>query len=1328
MSWTVRHREQQKSASGSDPLSGHPDMSADWLSPGVRRNAAEPADRRAERLTRTATAVDIGRRSAQEELQDVAEALERLMPDLDRGSDRRSGFDRGDLTPQSNRRDRRAAAAQRPEHADRQRQGDARSGRIEAVLKALDRLDRRVDDLSRSPEPSSRNRQAWEYEASSQSAVANRSRHFDPAGEFLSKPRARTEEPDTGFGLEFDKGNRGGKPKGEGAGGPDDMRPFLRELSAKIDRLNTPQGLGYSELRQEIGSLRDVLENRSRVGFGERGERDILRLVEAVESLRADRIDARLVQSLRNEIADLRGSLNHSNVEGLLQSLESGYVHLVERLDDLGRTIVDPNLLQGVGQRLAEIEEGFRGLPRAGQILALENRVSDIGHKMDEIALLGSGRGLERLEAEIRDLSILVEKFDVRHLVRDLNERMRDVALRLDDIDILVAEQRGFADRLSGMESRMVDGRAVDRLQQRLEEITAMLAEDRNRSHADTSERMDARFDDIVGRLDRIEGGKAAPRSYDAAFTLLEKRLAAIDGKIDAFDRNRVYPSGDGKDFSLDGDVIGRLEAGIARLSDRLDNSRPESASDITSLRYEIAALRKSLDTQPSSVELEARLRDLSEALSSGAPLTTGGDERLLGLIEEKVAGLAAQLDAAESRLSLLGINAGAGNGADLANAVNDAISGALRKDLKKLLQSANQSEHVQFNSAEEVQSLLASINARLAALEGSQGVVAPPPPSSKQISTIDSDLPLEPGSGKPRDMSVRVASASLPNTEMGGKVARSPQEDARNRKADFIAAARRAAQAAAAEAAGQSASNADIPGSDEKKSVVASKAGWLRDRLGKGREMQEIASADDDRQGQTRKAIRAEIAASMASLRADRSSAEPTEAGTQTNAQAGLVVPSTSRRRALLLAAAAVLLAIGTLQAFRLVSTPEPDLASLNKPVAVIEPSVRADTTAEPAAIVAPLEATGTVAAPIIDADRPEIDSPVAPTQSEAPAEGLHETTGGEDLAFGPPAGVANSFDPSDTVPPPAHFDAAARPDNNNTAFAGLTESLPEEIGPLALRQAASEGNPAALFEIAARYSDGVGVKPDLGQAVKYYEIAASGGLAPAQYRLGSLYEKGQGVAKDLEAAKLWYSRAAERGNAKATHNLAVLYAEGINGEPEFAKAAEWFERSAGFGVRDSQYNLGILFARGLGVEKNLVDSYKWFALAARQGDADAAKKRDEVANILDKAGLAEARLAVDTWKQTPLDPATNEVESNPAWTKAGDTLSKASAVGASGDLVLNVQKLLARLGYNAGTADGRFGPQTREAVIAFQKEAGLPETGTIDKELLKALLGRSI
>ena len=48
--------------------------------------------------------------------------------------------------------------------------------------------------------------------------------------------------------------------------------------------------------------------------------------------------------------------------------------------------------------------------------------------------------------------------------------------------------------------------------------------------------------------------------------------------------------------------------------------------------------------------------------------------------------------------------------------------------------------------------------------------------------------------------------------------------------------------------------------------------------------------------------------------------------------------------------------------------------------------------------------------------------------------------------------------------------------------------------------------------------------------------------------------------------------------------------------------------------------------------------------------------------------------------------------------------------------DEVTGVQARLNNLGFKCGAVDGNVGPRTQTALKAFQKEKGLPETGTID------------
>lgn len=71
----------------------------------------------------------------------------------------------------------------------------------------------------------------------------------------------------------------------------------------------------------------------------------------------------------------------------------------------------------------------------------------------------------------------------------------------------------------------------------------------------------------------------------------------------------------------------------------------------------------------------------------------------------------------------------------------------------------------------------------------------------------------------------------------------------------------------------------------------------------------------------------------------------------------------------------------------------------------------------------------------------------------------------------------------------------------------------------------------------------------------------------------------------------------------------------------------------------------------------------------------------------------------------------------------KIGDPLLTEGTISAD---VTEAQKILQGQGYNVGPIDGNFGPQTRAAVIAFQKTKGLTPDGIIGPDTWAALRGQ--
>ena len=75
------------------------------------------------------------------------------------------------------------------------------------------------------------------------------------------------------------------------------------------------------------------------------------------------------------------------------------------------------------------------------------------------------------------------------------------------------------------------------------------------------------------------------------------------------------------------------------------------------------------------------------------------------------------------------------------------------------------------------------------------------------------------------------------------------------------------------------------------------------------------------------------------------------------------------------------------------------------------------------------------------------------------------------------------------------------------------------------------------------------------------------------------------------------------------------------------------------------------------------------------------------------------------------------------PAVATTTPPLSGPPRVGSSGPEVVALQQRLTALGYWLGSADGRFGGTTQQAMFALQKAAGLPRSGVLDAATSAAL-----
>lgn len=1104
----------------------------------------------------------------------------------------------------------------------------------------------------------------------------------------------------------------------------------LDEISRAIvaTSVSGPTGVAAADIERLEGRLESVIESVTKIAEAEASN------IQQLHN-RLDAVADSMSQSAHSEASNIRQLEERLNsvIESVTKSAKTDATNvrkLEERLaaiiDGITRSAeADASAIQSIEARLEAVIQDVSEAAKAdgAGIQNLHDRLDAIIDSVGKSAAADSSN-LQRLENRLESVVDHIGRLDQSQRDDQLPQRLEAISARVEE---LANEQPYVAllDRLDSLSESMGDQPPDPQLVGQLEEISRKVESldfDAMNAHlGDQLKALSFRIDNIngdlaatnsnqdmlYGRLEDLAGRVEASVTQQKAmdFSPLEKRLAEIAERLD--DTENRQPPND--------DSIRNLETQVANLSKLLAGS-------------EIAAASPELDTRLSAIEdqlLSGRAADHDAVIEtarhaaeaavasyqkSGAPAsevsaieTLVGDLRSLEDLSRKSEERNARtIDAVHDTLTKI---AGrlekleAVEGPEAGRLEDQPSERAGGKEAVPALEAGEQPETVEGATSEKA--FLSGLMQRMSIPRDQQ----PPEPVSGELQDVDpapsidpvSDIdpeaantPLEPGSGAPdikRIMAkVREAQAD------GDRPYRGAAEQAKADKADFIAAARRAARAAATEVA-------------------------------------EIESENQKEEKQPR----------------------------------GLGRAIKTSRRPLLLAAGAILLAVlsyplvtgmfkgsETSQQSAAIDPPvieQSQIAAVSRPVPVAEESLEAAAIgdAEGGVVVARQSETviepgpSSFLSPANDIQIADAFVPAEGADGDAAAPVTGESVGAVVGSNGQNTGTLPTYERSfeaaaGSEMTPAHNGVAGAEDRtamlapqevNAGAGSAATdlEAPPQESGPAALREAAIAGDPLALFEIGARYSEGRGVTTDLPEAAKWYGHAAERGYAPAQYRLANFYEKGIGVERDLPSAMAWYEKAADQGNASAMHNLAVLHAMGQNGVSDYDAASGWFTKAAELGVKDSQYNLAILHARGSGVPQNLEQSYVWFAIAANAGDTDAAEKRDEVANALTPEQLESARARVELWQPVPMDDDANTVVVPPEW-RGVDTRT------ASVDMekaVRNIQAILTKNGFDTGGVDGLMGKNTVAAIKAFQESIGLEPTGKVDDALVKELLTRN-
>ncbi|MCC0028926.1 MAG: SEL1-like repeat protein [Brucellaceae bacterium] len=1096
-----------------------------------------------------------------------------------------------------------------------------------------------------------------------------------------------------------------------------------------------------TELRHQLGALQSTVERAAPHDMS--GEFD--RLYERLDHLPGGSQDHDQLSQLTAEMDELKRAVATLAREDSLRAVEDRWNQFDERWDAFQDTMLnragqpyDSQEILNLADRIYNLQELVASLPETLPIGSLEQQIGVLARAIERMATKDGrdlGEAFAAVEERLDELSRAVVSssvsnqppvaYDFSALDR-IEARVASLAKQFENgaeagaHDSIAARIEALADKIDAAMGSEVDSSPLlsafdERLQalhRRIEDLTLTASDGGVSVTSDGSLRsLETRLDEVLHRLDNAEtgGGHAAP----AYMGQIEERIQELADRLQG---STAMPQAEAFDA---------LEARLHDITTRLDRAMPMSQAG----------------DPPALANLEAQISDISHYLSGMAATQTGD-----GAIEERLTAIEQSLEnnrdtifevaraAAENALSAF-----QGGGGDAAAGM------ALADDLKSLETLARSSDERNTKTFGAIHDTLLRIVDRIGALEET-GAPAPAAQSHRHRVSDDAMPALEPDYDEP-----------LPPLEEDsfGPAMR----DAPRSPAEAAAAAARAAVSESAELEGRSGmiggltralgrksrkaaeDIADEPASEPSFDAPLGATGYddshgdleddalmepgsgapdldaimrrVRDDRGGEKPRSEISdSGRQDFLAAARRAAQA-AAAEAAVVKRDegRGKAKSKGAG-----KPDLKALAARHKKPLMMAAYAVLLAIAGWQLGKTF------FADADKPTQTAAPAKQIERVVpdagEPVATAETADAKPVRVIDQPDADNVDPNAKAASIQTPADDGVVVDSDSGEIVDPGTVADAPAAGMPDDAM------EASAPADGGDAATPAASVNMPPpDAGPVTLREAAASGNAAAMFEIAARYGDGRNGQQDLGEAFKWYKMAAESGFAPAQYRLGSLYEKGIGVERDIPQAKTWYQMAAAQGNASAMHNLAVLFAMGADGTPDHESAVNWFTQAAEFGVKDSQYNLGILAANGQGMQQNLEESYKWFALAAKAGDKEAASKRDEVFKVLRPEQQQKARATTELWKPKPLDEEANTVTVPEEWRETNERTASVDMKKA----IQNIQGILNKNGYDAGTADGVMGARTKAAIKAFEADSGLPVDGEVDDDLIKALLSKN-
>jgi localization factor PodJL len=811
-------------------------------------------------------------------------------------------------------------------------------------------------------------------------------------------------------------------------------------------------------------------------------ERHLFKITSQIEALQPPSGIEPSIAAFRAELAEIRAAITEAMPRRAIESIENEIRSLSHRIDGT-RQSIDGQALAGIERALEEIREALRSLKPAEQLAGYDEAIGNLGARLDTIMRAGDDPStVHQLENAIAALRSIVSNVASTDALARLSDDVHTLSSKVDQLVRTGDHRDGFA-----------------ALEQRIANLASSL-ESRERPQAsENSEQLEGALRGLSDRIDRM------PVANDsaAAFAHLEQRVSYLLERLEASADHRAGNLGRVEDGLQD--IRRHLEAqhaGFAALTEsRGSGNAPEDSGLAELVKREFSDIRftQTDRDRQTQVSLEAVHNSLGHVVDR------------LAMIEGDLRNVRAPPMAAPAPTSWPAPPAAA------------AIPPQVKPELPN---PAAAEPH--FSAAPR--DFHAAAPASAASTSRAISEILEPqaaPPRAAIVPDLPPDHPLEPGtrpSGRAASPSERIAASESAISE----IAASAREQAR--ATNFIAAARRAAQAAAASPPADKVFRSPLKGAGPGRAAVSSTI------TSKIRSLLVGASVVVIVLGSFKMAMTMLDGGSAPRPPAvENSSASPVPAQAPADDHASPAAPGPAEPS---------------------MNSPTPDgRQSLNDP-GPADADGHASFAIPQLAIAAPTApaAGGDVTGAIPVVPAPSVGKPAS--VQIAPTERLPDAIGGPVLRT-----AALKGDPS------AAYEIGVRFAEGKGVPSNLDEAA-KWYG-----RAAEAGVVPAIFRLGTLYEKGLGVRKDIDIARRYYVQAAERGNAKAMHNLAVLDADGGGKGANYKSAAQWFRKAADRGVADSQFNLGILYARGIGVEQNLAESYKWFSLAAAQGDVDSAH-----------------------------------------------------------------------------------------------------------------------------------------------------------